>query len=52
MKLISQFKSALLFKTNLETIYKKLYKFNRKKWQNLKKVIVLKKKTKIFYSFF
>jgi hypothetical protein len=40
MKLISQFKSALLFKTNLETIYKKLYKFNRKKWQSLKKVII------------
>ena len=51
MKLISQFKSALLFKTNLETIYKKLYKFNRKKWQNLKKVIVLKKKQKYSIPF-
>ena len=51
MKLISQFKSALLFKTNLETIYKKLYKFNRKKWQNLKKVIILKKKQKYSIPF-
>ena len=51
MKLISQFKSALLFKTNLETIYKKLYNFNRKNWQNLKKVIVLKKKQKYSIPF-
>ena len=43
MKLISQFKSSLLFKTNIDTIYKKVYNFNRKKWQNLKKVINLKK---------
>ena len=51
MRLISQFKFALLFKTNLETIYKKVYKFNRKKWQSLKKVIILKKKKKYSIPF-
>ena len=51
MKLISQFKSSLLFKTNIDTIYKKVYNFNRKKWQNLKKVINLKKKQRFSIPF-
>ena len=44
MKLVSQFKHSLLFKTNLESICKNLYNLNVKKWEILKKVITFKKK--------
>jgi ribosomal protein S4 len=51
MKLVSQFKHSLLFKTNLESICKKLYNFNRKKWQSFKKVIIFKKKKSVSIPF-
>lgn len=51
MKLVSQFKSSLSFQilkrkiisnNNINVVYKKIYNFNRKKWQDLKNKIFTK----------